>query len=109
LYFELTGRRCQHCLAVVFVLISSCPQDAGNLNNNKDEHMTVYEDERAFWDDIAGKYILKHAETDHNVDNVIAAASTYADRMVIARRKRKSEKVPVGNVPQMSISAAIAV
>ncbi len=28
--------------------------------------MTVYEDEWEFWDDIAGKYILKHAETDHS-------------------------------------------
>lgn len=79
------------------------------MNNNKDKHMTVYEDERAFWDDIAGKYILKHAETDHNVDHVIEAASTYADRMVLARRKRKSEKVPVGDVSRMSVTAAIAV
>jgi len=71
--------------------------------------MTIYEDERAFWDDIAGKYILKHADTDHNVEYVIEAASTYADRMVIARRKRKSEKVPVGEVPRMSVTAAVAV
>ncbi|WP_434595208.1 hypothetical protein J3Q09_03980 [Pseudomonas sp. R4-83] len=71
--------------------------------------MTVYEDEWAFWDDIAGKYILKHAETDHNVNNVIEAASTYADRMVIARRKRKSAKVPTGDVPRMSASASTIV
>jgi len=75
------------------------------LNKNK-EVMTVYEDEWAFWDDIAGKYILKHAETDHNVNNVIEAASTYADRMVIARRKRKSAKVPAGDSPRMSASAS---
>jgi hypothetical protein len=109
LHFELTGRCCQHCLADVFVLISSCPQDAGKSNNNKDEHMTVYEDERAFWDDIAGKYILKHAETDHNVDRVIEAASTYADLMVKARRKRKTEKVPLGDTPRMSVTASAAV
>jgi len=40
---------------------------------------------------ILGRYcrqdILKHAEIDHNVNNVIEAASTYADRMVIARCK----------------------
>ncbi|GLH39943.1 hypothetical protein BK674_24010 [Pseudomonas moraviensis] len=71
--------------------------------------MTVYEDEWAFWDDIAGKYILKHAETDHNVRHVVDAASTYADLMVIARRKRKSEKVPVGEVPRMSASATTVV
>lgn len=71
--------------------------------------MTVYEDEWAFWDDIAGKYILKHAETDHNVSNVIEAASTYADRMVIARRKRKLAKVPAGDVPRMSASASTLV
>jgi hypothetical protein len=52
--------------AFVFVLISSCPQEAGDLNKNKDEIMTVYEDVWAFWDDIAGMYILKHAETDHS-------------------------------------------
>jgi hypothetical protein len=98
-------RICQYCLDYGFALISSCPQDAGDFNNNKDEVMTVYEDEWAFWDDIAGKYILKHAETDHNVNNVIEAASNYADRMVIARRKRKSEKVPVGDIPRMSATA----
>ncbi|MFI8225553.1 hypothetical protein [Pseudomonas sp. NPDC085632] len=75
------------------------------MNKNKDEIMTVYEDEWGFWDDIAGKYILKHAETDHNISRVIEAASTYADRMVVARRKRKSEKVPDGEVPRMSATA----
>ncbi|WP_244295022.1 hypothetical protein [Pseudomonas helmanticensis] len=79
------------------------------MNKNKDEIMTVYEDEWEFWDDIAGKYILKHAETDHNVSHVIEAASDYADRMVIARRKRKSEKVPVGDVPRMSATAKTVV
>jgi len=109
LYFELTHGACQHCFALVFVLISSCPQEAGDLNKNKDESMTVYEDEWGFWDDIAGKYILKHAETDHNVSHVIEAAANYADRMVIARRKRKSEKVPVGDVPRMSATAKAVV
>ncbi|MFI8397320.1 hypothetical protein ACIGEI_13970 [Pseudomonas sp. NPDC078863] len=79
------------------------------MNKNKEEVMTVYEDEWAFWDDIAGKYILKHAETDHNVNNVIEAASTYADRMIIARRKRKSEKIPAGDMPRMSASASTIV
>lgn len=79
------------------------------MNKNKEEVMTVYEDEWAFWDDIAGKYILKHAETDHNVKNVIDAASTYADLMVIARRKRKSAKVPVGDIPRMSATASTLV
>ncbi|WP_332768436.1 hypothetical protein [Pseudomonas koreensis] len=71
--------------------------------------MTVYEDEWEFWDDIAGKYILKHAETDHNLNNVIEAASTYADRMVIARRKRKSAKVPAGDISRMSATASTVV
>ncbi|MBV4486734.1 hypothetical protein HU727_014140 [Pseudomonas sp. SWRI153] len=67
--------------------------------------MTVYEDEWAFWDDIAGKYILKHSGVDHNISNVIEAASVYADRMVIARRKRKFEKVPDGEVFRKSAKA----
>lgn len=71
--------------------------------------MTVYEDEWLFWDDIAGRYILKHAETDHNVDRVIEAAATYADLMVIARRKRKSAAVPDGDVPRMSVTASTTV
>jgi hypothetical protein len=107
LHFELTDGAGQYCFDFVFVLVSSCPQEAGDLNKNKDENMTVYEDEWEFWDDIAGKYILKHAETDHNVSRVIDAASTYADLMVIARRKRKSEKVPVGDVPRISVTAKI--
>jgi len=77
------------------------------LNKNKDESMTVYEDEWEFWDDIAGKYILKNAGTDHNAGLVIEAAANYADRMVIARRKRKSEKVPDGEVSRMSATATI--
>lgn len=68
--------------------------------------MTLYEDERAFWDDIAGKYILKHAGADQNVSKHIDAATTYADRMVIARRKRKIEKAPVSDIPQMSATAS---
>jgi len=67
--------------------------------------MTLYEDERGFWDDIAGKYILKHAGADQNVSKHIDAATTYADRMVIARRKRKVEKVPASDIPQMSATA----
>lgn len=68
--------------------------------------MTIYEDEWAFWDDIAGKYILKHAAVDHNVDKVIDAAGVYADLMVLARRKRKRLKpllkeVPVVTMPQV--------
>ncbi|WP_260455544.1 hypothetical protein [Pseudomonas baetica] len=79
------------------------------MNNNKEDVMTVYEDEWAFWDDIAGKYILKHAGVDHNVANVIEAASVYADLMVVARRKRKSEKIPVSEVPRMSATAKAVV
>lgn len=67
--------------------------------------MTVYEDEWAFWDDIAGRYIMKHAGADHNIGYVIDAASTYADRMVVARRKRKFEKVPVGDVSRIPATA----
>jgi len=71
--------------------------------------MTLYEDERAFWDDIAGKYILKHAGTDHNAGHVIEAAAIYADRMVMARRKRKTENIPDGNVLRMSATATVAI
>ncbi|MBT9267445.1 hypothetical protein KKQ10_21415 [Pseudomonas sp. MG-9] len=68
--------------------------------------MTVYEDEWAFWDDIAGKYIFKHADTDRNVTNVIEAAGVYADLMVIARRKRRAAKIPEGDMPRVSMTAA---
>lgn len=71
----------------------------GGLINDKDGIMIVYEDEGAFWDDIAGKYILKHAAVDHNVDKVIGAAGVYADLMVLERRKRKRVKLPVKDVP----------
>jgi len=71
--------------------------------------MILYEDERAFWDDIAGKYILKNAGTDHNLGLVIEAAATYADRMVIARRKRKTEKVPDGDAARMSANASVVI
>ena len=71
--------------------------------------MTLYEDERAFWDDIAGKYILKHAGTDHNAGRVIEAAAIYADRMVMARRKRKTENIPDGDVLRMSATATVAI
>ena len=33
--------------------------------------MKIYEDEWAFWDDIVGRYILKHAGTDPNTRNII--------------------------------------
>ena len=64
--------------------------------------MIIYEDEWAFWDDIAGKYILKHAAVDNNVDKVIDAAGVYADLMVLERRKRKRIKLPV---KEASVSA----
>lgn len=57
--------------------------------------MTIYEDEWAFWDDIAGRYILKHAGTESNTANIIYAAAYYADSMVVARRKRKRVKLSV--------------
>lgn len=60
--------------------------------------MTIYEDEWGFWDDIAGRYILKHAGTDANTDNIVKAAGYYADSMVSERRKRKRIK----NAPSVS-------
>lgn len=54
--------------------------------------MTIYEDEWAFWDDIAGKYIFKHAGVDLNTDIIIKGAGYYADSMVLERRKRKRMK-----------------
>lgn len=54
--------------------------------------MTIYEDEWAFWDDIAGKYIFKHAGVDLNTDIIIKGAGYYADSMVLERRKRKRVK-----------------
>lgn len=68
--------------------------------------MIIYEDEWAFWDDIGGRYIQKHAGTDHNVNEVIEAAAVYADLMVIARRKRKAAKIPADDIPRVSITAA---
>ncbi|ANI00196.1 hypothetical protein SAMN04490189_3183 [Pseudomonas koreensis] len=68
--------------------------------------MTVYEDEWAFWDDIAGKYIFKHADTDQNVSKVIEAAGVYADLMVVARRKRRAGRIPEGDMPRVSVTAA---
>lgn len=68
--------------------------------------MTVYEDEWGFWDDIAGKYIFKHAGSDHNVDHVIEAAATYADAMVLARRQRKAAKIPANDIPRVTATAA---
>jgi hypothetical protein len=78
----------------------------GDLIDNKDEVMNIYEDEWAFWDDIAGKYILKHAAVDHNVDKVIDAAGAYADLMVLERRKRKRLK-PL--LKEVSVAAMPAV
>jgi len=60
--------------------------------------MTIYEDEWAFWDDIAGRYILKHSGADMNTDKVVKAASHYADVMVVERRKRKR----VRNAPEVA-------
>jgi hypothetical protein len=68
--------------------------------------MNIYEDEWAFWDDIASKYIFKHAGTDHNVDHIIEAAGIYADLMVSARRKRKAVKIPEGDLPRVSATKA---
>ena len=59
-----------------------------------DDLMTIYEDEYAFWDDIAGKFILKHASNDTSAKDIIEAAGFYADQMVIERRKRKRKKNP---------------
>ncbi|HJR32553.1 MAG TPA: hypothetical protein VJ889_27835 [Pseudomonas sp.] len=63
--------------------------------------MTIYEDEWAFWDDIAGRYILKNANTDPNTGNIIEAAGFYADAMVVERRKRRRAKVPTGSHESM--------
>ncbi|MGE8145810.1 hypothetical protein ACQKP7_11490 [Pseudomonas frederiksbergensis] len=68
--------------------------------------MIIYEDEWAFWDDIAARYLLKHAATDHNVNHVIEGAGFYADSMVLERRKRKRAKLPVTSV---SDGAGVAV
>lgn len=68
--------------------------------------MTIYEDEWAFWDDIAGKYVFKHADTDQNVSKVIDAAGIYADLMVVARRKRRAGKIPEGDMPRVPVTAA---
>lgn len=57
--------------------------------------MIIYEDEWAVWDDIAGRYILKHATTEPNTGNIIEAAGFYADSMVLERRKRKRARVPL--------------
>jgi hypothetical protein len=57
--------------------------------------MIIYEDEWAFWDDIAGRYLLKHAASDHNSKHIIEGAGFYTDSMVLERRKRKRAKLPV--------------
>ncbi|MBC8997397.1 hypothetical protein IAI51_12740 [Pseudomonas sp. N40(2020)] len=67
--------------------------------------MTVYEDEWAFWDDIAAKYIFKHAGSDHNVSHVIKAAGVYADALVVERRRRKAAKLPAGEIPRIPMTA----
>lgn len=64
--------------------------------------MTIYEDEWAFWDGIAGKYIFKHAGVDLNTDVVIKAAGFYADSMVLERRRRKRVK----SLPGVAVSAS---
>ncbi|MBC3269649.1 hypothetical protein HU765_06920 [Pseudomonas sp. SWRI81] len=68
--------------------------------------MTVYEDEWGFWDDIAGKYIFKHAGSDHNVKHVVEGAGKYADAMVLERRLRRAAKIPVDDLPRVSATAA---
>ncbi|AXJ07125.1 hypothetical protein CFN16_24230 [Pseudomonas fluorescens] len=65
--------------------------------------MTIYEDEWAFWDDIAGKYIFKHAGVDQNTDTIIRNAGYYADSMILERRKRKRVK----NVSNAAMFAAV--
>lgn len=70
--------------------------------------MIVYEDEWAFWDDIAGRYLLKHAATDHNFKHIIEGAGFYADSMVLERRKRKRAKLPVASLPDPAGTAATA-
>ncbi|CAI8958188.1 Terminase large subunit [Pseudomonas sp. IT-347P] len=67
--------------------------------------MTVYEDEWGFWDDIAGKYILKNAGVDHNANHIVDAAATYSDLMVLARRKRKAARMPAGDIPRITATA----
>lgn len=56
--------------------------------------MTIYEDELAFWDDIAGRYILKYAANDPSAKDVFVSAAFYADSMLVERRKRKRAKNP---------------
>ncbi|SEM95114.1 hypothetical protein SAMN04487857_107175 [Pseudomonas sp. ok272] len=56
--------------------------------------MTIYEDEYAYWDDISGKFILKHASNDIGAKDIIEAAAYYADEMILQRRKRKRAKNP---------------
>lgn len=56
--------------------------------------MTIYEDEYAYWDDISGKFILKHASNDTSAKGIIEAAGFYADQMILERRKRKRAKNP---------------
>lgn len=68
--------------------------------------MNIYEDEWAFWDDIAGKYVFKHAGTNNNASYLVDAAATYADLMVVERRKRKVVQIPNGELPRVSATAA---
>jgi hypothetical protein len=68
--------------------------------------MNIYEDEWAFWDDIAGKYLLKHAGTNNNANYLIESAGVYADLMVIERRKRRVVQIPNGELPRVSATAA---
>lgn len=70
--------------------------------------MIIYEDEWPFWDDIAGRYLLKHAATDHNLKHIIEGAGFYADSMVLERRKRKRAKVPVASLVDNAGSLTVA-
>ncbi|MGL6245738.1 hypothetical protein [Pseudomonas sp.] len=72
--------------------------------------MTIYEDEWAFWGDIVGRYILKHAAIDNNVDKVVDAAGVHADLMVLERRKRKRVRLPAQDsavAPQATTASSI--
>lgn len=68
--------------------------------------MNVYEDEWAFWDDIAGRYLLKHAGTHNNASFLIESAGVYADLMVLERRKRRALQIPEGELPRVPATAA---
>ncbi|MEB0044496.1 MULTISPECIES: hypothetical protein [unclassified Pseudomonas] len=57
--------------------------------------MTLYQDELAFWDDVAARYMFKFAVSDENAHKVVTGAADFADLMVVERRKRKRAKAKV--------------